>query len=736
MDYMDVSLLRRLIRATLEESSRPRRAATRGALTAARDDDTFQSPPVTPTGRVNTLEQIAQLGYNLARDSAGGLVKYGFTMTSIQKVGINPASGFETPLALYAYLADPVHIDQLLGGKLRDVGRQIPEIASAIPSGDTPTRLPFVASAPYINFFRINDTPGVYYTSVGMDASSYKDAIDNLYMQFTGKSGVPNAEKNFRIALVKAQQHNKASTGITINPAESLSDYGRLATIWSLTRAMSLLKSASDFDKFHAAGADKSKPIDQSNISMWRTLLLAAGVKALVDDAGKGLIHRLEPTQMAVMDTTILEIIQQFDNVTPGISDAERIAGRNAPNSLQKERTRLTTKIIEGISIELAKEDRNVDAILYYVRSMLIYPAEAKRQLKEAGVFDTLQEFIRNFIKNRNVLAMFTSMLHLHAAYKIFGDVIISDTIDSIAASSTPYEVISDIIQNRTSSTLSFALKLFKAFAAKHSTEIAAKQNFYSKLIIDLANAFKYENTLKMSEFIQEVMPIIKLMPDGKNTVMPGEGSQVKLIDEIRAVFGEAEQAIQAAATDRKESQIRQKYARKPNIEDVLAQTNPAESVLELVQSNVRIARARFKFAYSKHKDNVLANTASRLQARADSFLTGPTFLTISNFSQMLPGNEGNIKLEEIYQRYKAAIHAAMRPITQDQVDAAAADAGTNDEVSARSKKLLQDHTAMQLQKILAAINTFEREMTDFLTTFHEPASDEPLYERILMRLL
>ena len=728
---MDYTSLRRLIRATLEESSRPRRAATRGALTAARDDDTFQSPPVTPTGRVDTLEQIAQLGYNLAGESAGGQVKYGFTMTSIQKVGINPASGFETPLALYAYLADPVHIDQLLGGKLRDVGRQIPEIASAIPSGDTPTRLPFVASAPYISFFRINDTPGVYYTSVGMDASSYKDAIDNLYMQFTGKSGVPNAEKNFRIALVKAQQHNKASTGITINPAESLSDYGRLATIWSLTRAMSLLKSASDFDKFHAAGADKSKPIDQSNISMWRTLLLAAGVKALVDDAGKGLIHRFEPTQMAVMDTTILEIIQQFDNVTPGISDT-----RPAPGRLQRERTRLTTKMIESMSSELAKKDRNVDDMLYYMRTLSLYPAEARRQLKAAGVFDALQEFIRNFIKNRNVLAMFASMSDLHSAYKIFGDVIISDIIDSIAASSTPYEVISDIIQNKTTTTFLFTLKLFKAFAAKHSTEIAAKQNFYSKLIIEFANAVKYENTLKMSEFIQEVMPIIKLMPDGKNTVMHGEGSQVKLIDEIRAVFGEAEQAIQAAATDRKESQIRQKYTRKPNIEDVLAQTNPAESVLKLVQSNVRIARARFKWAYSIHKDNVLANTTSLLQANADSFLTGPTFLTISNFSQMLPGNEGNIKLEEIYQRYKAAIHAAMRPITQDQVDAAAADAGTNDEVSARSKKLLQDHTAMQLQKILAAINTFEREMTDFLTTFHEPASDEPLYERILMRLL
>jgi hypothetical protein len=42
----------------------------------------------------------------------------------------------------------------------------------------------------------------------------------------------------------------------------------------------------------------------------------------------------------------------------------------------------------------------------------------------------------------------------------------------------------------------------------------------------------------------------------------------------------------------------------------------------------------------------------------------------------------------------------------------------------------------MQLQKILEAINTFEREMTDFLTTFHAPENDEPLYERLMRRWL
>ena len=267
---MDYASLRKLIRGVLDESSRQRRAAVRDTLQQTYGSDPEGAPPTLSSGRVNKLAQIAQLGYELAAETAGSPPKYGFTMTSIQKVGINPASTFETPLALYAYPVEPILVDQLLGGKFRDVGRQIPEIASTIPAGEGRTSLPFVATAPYINFFRINDTPGVYYTSVGMDDSSYRNAVDNLYMWFADRSGVPDTDKTFRRALVRAQQHNNINRGSTIKLSAALDDYGRLATIWSLSRALSLLKTEADFVKYHAAaeGDESAAPTSTSSGSM------------------------------------------------------------------------------------------------------------------------------------------------------------------------------------------------------------------------------------------------------------------------------------------------------------------------------------------------------------------------------------------------------------------------------------------------------------------------------------
>ncbi len=112
---MDYASLRKLIRGVLDESSRQRRSAVRDTLQQAYGSDPEGAPPTLSSGRVNTLAQIAQLGYELAGETAGGPPKYGFTMTSVQKVGINPASTFETPLALYAYPVEPKLVDQLLG---------------------------------------------------------------------------------------------------------------------------------------------------------------------------------------------------------------------------------------------------------------------------------------------------------------------------------------------------------------------------------------------------------------------------------------------------------------------------------------------------------------------------------------------------------------------------------------------------------------------------------------------
>ena len=147
---MNRRLIRQIVSQELKESSRSRRANTRAALSVTDEPDV----PVTKSGRQDTEKQIAQFGFDLARRSAGDRVKYGFTMTSIQKVGINPASPFDTPLALYAYPVTPEMIMHLTRGRYMQMGLEMPEIADELsPYAEVTYQLPFVAEAPYINFF-------------------------------------------------------------------------------------------------------------------------------------------------------------------------------------------------------------------------------------------------------------------------------------------------------------------------------------------------------------------------------------------------------------------------------------------------------------------------------------------------------------------------------------------------------------------------------------------------------
>ena len=102
----------------------------------------------------------------------------------------------------------------------------------------------------------------------------------------------------------------------------------------------------------------------------------------------------------------------------------------------------------------------------------------------------------------------------------------------------------------------------------------------------------------------------------------------------------------------------------------------------------------------------------------------------------MLPDPDDVYKIEEIYDRYKDAIQEACRPITQEQSNAIWGGPGTDEEIKARSKQLLKDHTGSQIQKIEPAINTFEREMNDFLATLKSPEGEGPLHERLMRRWL
>jgi hypothetical protein len=98
----------------------------------------------------------------------------------------------------------------------------------------------------------------------------------------------------------------------------------------------------------------------------------------------------------------------------------------------------------------------------------------------------------------------------------------------------------------------------------------------------------------------------------------------------------------------------------------------------------------------------------------------------------MLPDPDDVYKIEEIYDRYKAEIQEACRPISDAQSNAIWGGPGTDSEKGERATQLLKDHTAGQIQKIEAAIVTFDREMKDFMATLKSPEGEGPLHERLM----
>ena len=66
--------------------------------------------------------------------------------------------------------------------------------------------------------------------------------------------------------------------------------------------------------------------------SLWRSLLLRAGVRAVVDDEGVGLIHTSEKIQLCVLDPAIIRVISRFDNKTPA-----RGAAPKSPEQMKRD---------------------------------------------------------------------------------------------------------------------------------------------------------------------------------------------------------------------------------------------------------------------------------------------------------------------------------------------------------------------------------------------------------------
>lgn len=163
------------------------------------------------------------------------------SFTSVDKLGINPKSKYDTPLGIYAYPLSYV---------LREIGEY-----------DSPKHvLPFAGDAPFVNVFTV-------------ESESVKNLADidtGEFRTYTGKLKLAFPEHaSFVDSAIKSSEHQ----------ALNMSGAGRL---WYVTKVLAERLSK---------GTSTKPPV------MWNKIFRTIGIDGMVDADGDGIIHHNEPTQ-------------------------------------------------------------------------------------------------------------------------------------------------------------------------------------------------------------------------------------------------------------------------------------------------------------------------------------------------------------------------------------------------------------------------------------------------------
>lgn len=732
---MTQRLIRQIIRAHLEESSPARRAATRAII--AQDP----SVPTTPTGRVDSLKQLAQYAYDLAEQTKSGPPKYAFTMTSIQKIGINPSSGFNTPLALYAYPVTPEYVDKLLGGKHMQIGldKGLDDIdldGHLSPFAESHRELPFVADAPFINFFELTDPASTFYTTVGMDESQYRTALDALLAWFQANGGGENPDLVFRQALMKAQRHHKIRFADRPVPVSDLTPYQRLATIWTLTRSLSKLKAEQTYEAGQQAMRDRVMPEPrQGDISIWRTLLILAGVKTVVDDMGMGLIHKQEPVQVSVMDTSVITPLRQFDNTTPAKEDYKK-KWRLDPKDLNQQSEWLTQQI--GPEIELGLKGQGntrlsaLSTIGYHLARA--YPSRVntklKRALQKSGLLSKLTALVSSTPWDP-ALSEFYPVF-----YDMTGDM---STIDGLLERFvTSNMIVYADIENFITETLSAAvdqdvkhnyiIKLIERFAkfTAYKAYSAFWVDDFKQFVRNLCRDqdFIIAFGANSSHFIQLMKPLIDMTNDAFE--------REELLQEIRELFAMDEKmdADQRAAD--KTSALRKKHRIKPDTFDLLAQVTP----IGLAQLKKRLKEICDEVRYAVATERARISQPDLVEKDRGVIAPIDTYTIVSRqlFYNSVAIPEGPIHtIADIYGETRVKL----RDLERAQLDNLIAVTRADPQMSDKTKADILDFSNKSLDQIETLINDMEAKILAILKPYDvgPEIAAAPVYERVLHRL-
>lgn len=246
-----------------------------------------------------------------------GICNYAFTMTSVEKVGINPRSKYETPAGIYFYPLTKKNYDNLLDWNL-----------------------PFVSDAKYVSLVKLKKPSK--WLDVTRESNEYQSVLDlileNVYTFLTDewrqKTIKDHSPSNARKQKITHDQHEDHSNKEVLDWVVKFFGKNQLSHSNNIASKI--------FDYAYFASRYSKNPQ-----ATWSRILTEAGIHGIYDDGG-GVIHANEPSQLVAFRREYVEVIGTYE--TSSIIKSTQEISDKIPDRI------LYSKIFNEKSVEKLKK--------------------------------------------------------------------------------------------------------------------------------------------------------------------------------------------------------------------------------------------------------------------------------------------------------------------------------------------------------------------------------------------
>ena len=238
------------------------------------------------------INKIVNKAVNAAPGEVAGTANLFVSFTTVDKLGINPKSKYDTPIGIYAYPGE--YVKRTVGGT-----KQMSE-------------LPFAGESEYVNLFNASGNIINVATITAPEVREYYKKIAELWAKISGmdwKTSVDHIERYINNAGTKAK----------------FPDYPG-GQLWYVTMMAAR--------EFFSSAWKTTPPV------AWNKLFRSIGVDGVIDytdEGGLGIIHTSEPTQAVFFTIKSVKNVKRYDNnYSPALTAHQQDYGKSQHEVVSK----------------------------------------------------------------------------------------------------------------------------------------------------------------------------------------------------------------------------------------------------------------------------------------------------------------------------------------------------------------------------------------------------------------